>query len=328
MEYLNKQSIMKIISILLLSAVLFAVSGAAGAQDVRTLETKVADLLAKMPAKDKEHLSTLMEEMYSLGAGGTSLICEQVIQAGTGDDSRARYAVSSLTGYLSKGSDVAKKKVWEEQCLVFIRSAVSYEVRTFFIRQLNLIGSDAALEVLKPYVTHEVMCSDAVMALEAIGTTKAQEMLASTLDADLCPCAGPIMDALAVKGYGQALPGYIWWYEKGSQREKSAALLALAGSGSEEALPVLMKAAETAGYKWEPSGSVSALLLYARQAGLAGEIRTMEKITSLVISKSTTPETANQRLAAMSVVVAVKGEERFRCSLMPSMILISRSAAE
>ncbi len=300
---------MKILSTLLLSAVLFAVSGAAGAQDVRTIETKVADLLAKMPAKDQEHLNALMEEMYSLGARGTSLICEQVIQAGTGDDSRARYAVSSLTGYLSKGSDMAKKKVWEEQCLDFIRSAVSYEVRTFFIRQLNLIGSDAALEVLKPFVTHEVMCSDAVMALEAIGTAKAQEMLASALDADICPCAGQIMDALAMKGYGQALPGYIRWYEKGSQPEKSAALLALAGSGNEEALPVLMKAAEDAGYKWEPTGSVSALLFYARQAGLAGEVRTMEKITSLVISKSTTPETANQRLAAMSVAVAVKGED-------------------
>ena len=232
-----------------------------------------------------------------------------MIQAGTGDDSRARYAVSSLTGYLSKGSDMVKQKVWEEQCLGFVRSAVSYEVRTFFIRQLNLIGSDAALEVLKPFVTHEVMCSDAVMALEAIGTTKAQEMLASALDADNCPCAGQIMDALAVKGYGQALPGYIRWYEKGSQPEKSAALLALAGSGNEEALPALMKAAEVAGYKWEPTGSVSALLFYARQAGLAGEVRTMEKITSLVISKSTTPETANQRLAAMSVAVAVKGED-------------------
>jgi len=300
---------MKIISTLLLSAVLFAVTGAAVAQDVRTLETKVADLLAKMPAKDQEQLTSLMEEMYSLGDKGTSLICDQVVQAGTGDDARARYAVSSLTGYLSRGSDRTKTTAWEAQCLDFIRTADNYEVRTFFIRQLNLIGSDTALEVLKPYVTHEVMCSDAVMALEAIGTTKAQEMLASSLDADKCPCAAQIMDALAVKGYGQALPGYVRWYEKGSPSEKSAALLALAGSGSEEALPVLVKAAENAGYKWEPTGSVSALLLYARQAGLAGEVRSMDKILTLVISKSTTPETANQRLAAMSVAVAVKGEK-------------------
>ena len=56
---------MKILSTLLLSAVLLAVSGAAGAQDVRTIETKVADLLAKMPAKDQEHLNSLMEDMYS-----------------------------------------------------------------------------------------------------------------------------------------------------------------------------------------------------------------------------------------------------------------------
>src|SRR5512133_2891036 len=184
---------MKIISTLLLTAVLFTVSGAAGAQDIRTTETKVADLLAKMPAKDQDQLNILMDEMYSLGERGISLICDEVVPAGTGDDTRARYAISSLTGYLSKGSDIGGKSFWEGQCLNFIRSADNNEVRTFFIRQLNLIGSDAALEVLKPYVTNEAMCSDAVMALEAIGTAKAQEMLALSLDADSCPCAAQIM---------------------------------------------------------------------------------------------------------------------------------------
>ena len=70
-----------------------------------------------------------------------------------------------------------------------------------------------------------------------------------------------------------------------------------------------MRAAEAAGYMWEPTGAVQALLLYAKTIGLAGDTRGMKKITDQVISRSTTPGTAGQRLAAMSVVVAVQGED-------------------
>ncbi len=36
-------------------------------------------------------------------------------------------------------------------------------------------------------------------------------------------------------------------------------------------MPVLMRAAESAGYMWEPTGAVQALLLYAKTVGLAGD---------------------------------------------------------
>ncbi|MBE0666623.1 MAG: HEAT repeat domain-containing protein, partial [Bacteroidales bacterium] len=245
----------------------------------------------------------------SLGDKGTALICEQVVQVGTGDDTRARYAISSLSSHLSKGSDNDRKGVWEKQCLRFMKDAGSYEVRLFFMRQMNLIGSDVAVEALSPWVNHEVMCSDAVMALQAIGTDKAQGMLASTLAKAECPCASQIMVALAASNYSSAVDDYIRWYERGTPAEKSAALGALAASGRSEALPVLTKASENAGYKWERTGAVSALLLYAEQAGMAGDKRTMDKITRMVMSKSNTGETAGQRLAAMSVIVSVEGEK-------------------
>ena len=42
-------------------------------QDVRTVETKVADLLARLPAESMELTSQLMEEMYSLGDEGRAM---------------------------------------------------------------------------------------------------------------------------------------------------------------------------------------------------------------------------------------------------------------
>src|SRR5665647_3549418 len=139
--------------------VLFAVLAALvlqvelNAQDVRTIETRVADLLAKLPAGNQDLTIRLMEEMYSLGDEGTSLICSKVVPAGTGDDTKARYAISTLTSHLSADRDNMRKSVWEKQCIRFMKAAGEREVRAFFMKQLNLVGSDAAVEAPVSY-TH------------------------------------------------------------------------------------------------------------------------------------------------------------------------------
>lgn len=293
----------------------FFVNIVLNAQDVRTLETKVADLLARMPADNQGIVSRLAEEMYSLGDEGIAQICMQVVPAGSGDDTRARYAVTALTAYLSGDSTDTRKRAWEKQCIRFINEARSADVRSFFIRQLNMIGSDAAVETLRTYATDQEMCDDAVMALQSIGSHAALQLLESALEAGECPCAAQVMDALAGKRYGKAVQTYIKWYEKGDPAERSAALYALASTTDPAAMPVLMRAAADAGYKWDRTGAVKALLLYAKNIGLAGNVGDMKKITDLVIGSCTTPETASQRLAAMNVIVAVEGSDALRMLL-------------
>ncbi len=295
--------------------ILFAVTAAlflqfaVNAQDVRTMETRVADLLARLPANNQSLTATLMEEMYSLGDEGTALICRQVVPAGTGDDTKARYAISTLTSHLSADRENTRKSVWEKQCIRFMKDAGDREVRAFFMKQLNLIGSDVAAMTMADYVRDSAICDDAVMVLKSSGSELSQKVLSDAVSADTCPCAAQILVALADMNNHSAIQSYLKWYEKGSRAEQSAALYALAGSGDPAALPVLMRAAENAGFKWEPTGAVQALLLYSKNRGLAGDVRGMKKITDLVISKSNTAETAGQRLAAMSILVAVEGEK-------------------
>ena len=295
--------------------ILFAVTAvfflqiAVNAQDVRTLETRVADLLARLPASNQNLTATLMEEMYSLGDEGMALICQQVIPAGTGDDTKARYAISSLTSHLSADKDDARKIVWEQQCIRFMKASGDREVKAFFMKQLNLIGSDAAAVTMADYVRDTVICDDAVMVLKSSGSEVSQKVLSDAVSSDTCPCAAQILVALADLKNDNAIQSYLKWYGKGNRAEQTAALYALAGTGDPLALPVLMHAAEAAGFKWEPTGAVQALLLYSKNIGLAGDVRGMKKITDLVISKSTTTETAGQRLAAMSILVAVEGEK-------------------
>ena len=80
----------KIFSTILSLLILF--TGSVTAQDVRTLETRVADLLAQFPSQNSEDTDKLMNDMLSLGDAGIKQICDQVIPIGEGDDTKARFA--------------------------------------------------------------------------------------------------------------------------------------------------------------------------------------------------------------------------------------------
>lgn len=290
-------------------AVFLLISAAAGAQDVRSLETRVADLLARMPADNMELASRLMEDMYALGEQGRAMICEQIVPAGTGDDMRARYSVSSLTAHLSADRDDTRKRHWEKECIGFMNLATDREVRSFFMRQLNLVGSALTVEALKPWVLSPEMCDDAVIALQSAGTAGAADLLTSALTASDCPCAAQVMVALAETRPGTSIDTYKSWYEKGNTAEKSAALYAIASTGAPSAGDMLTQAAAAASWRWDQTGAVRALLIYARKVGFAGDVKKMDRIASQVITASQAPEAASQRLAAMSVITEVKGRD-------------------
>jgi len=85
---------------------------------------RVADLLARLPADNQNLTARLMEEMYSLGDEGTSLICRPGSACRHRDDTKARYAVSTLTAHLTADKDNIRKSVWEKQCIRFMESGI------------------------------------------------------------------------------------------------------------------------------------------------------------------------------------------------------------
>lgn len=291
------------------------VSSALNGQDSRTIGTRVADLLARMPAGNKELAGKLMEEMYSMGEEGWDLICTAVVPAGSGDDVAARYAINTLTTYLSGDTGEERRKVWEQQCIRFMGATSDREVSSFFMRQLWLTGSDAAVDALREYAGTNELCDDAVMALQAIGSQAALDALSDALSRSQCPCAAQVMIALSEGHYSGATDSYLEWNRRGRRAERAAALHALAASGVPEAREPLLRAAEEARYQWDRTGAVQSLLLYARTIGLAGEVKEMKKITDLVLSVSNTPATAGQRVGAMSVLVEVTGDDALKMLL-------------
>jgi hypothetical protein len=72
---------MKIKRIILAATVFLLASSPSFTQDLRIAETKVADLLGRLPAADNATTAGLMKAMTELGEFGIRMICDQIIPA-------------------------------------------------------------------------------------------------------------------------------------------------------------------------------------------------------------------------------------------------------
>src|SRR5450759_2999864 len=140
---------MKIRKTLFITFFLLLASLTTYSQDKRTTETKVADLLARLPANDLQFANKLMGDMQSLGETGIKQICDQIVPPGTGDDTRPRFAVGSLTRFLSQPGKDSEKASWEKICISYATAQKDNMVKDFFMKQLQQIGGKQSAEAMK-----------------------------------------------------------------------------------------------------------------------------------------------------------------------------------
>lgn len=298
-------NIFKVLIFTLLTLVSARISAQISASD-----KVVADsILRAMPEADNGAVVASMTRLSSLGEEAMGYICSLIIPAGSGDDTAARYAVSSMTSFLSGYGDPDLMSLWERVCLRFTVEATDREVRSFFIRQLGICGSDMTVSAMSPFLNDSLVCSDVVMTLQSIGSDSALSLLAEALSSDSCRCPSQIMGALAFAGYRSGLESYRKWFDRGDAGCRRAALNAIAVTGDKEAEAILTGAAAEAGFSPEATGAVASLLRYAKKRGVSGDIRSMKRITGLVIDNSTTHATASQRINALGVITEVMGSD-------------------
>jgi HEAT repeat protein len=294
----------KSISLLLfLSLVTFTVNS----QDVRTIETRVADLLAQLPSRDAAYTEKLMNDMVTLGDAGIKQICNQVKPIGTGDDTKARFAVESFSRYLSKEGLEKERSGWEKICISYVADQKEYTVKDFFMKQLQLIGGDASIEAVKSYLTDKNLCSPAVAVITAAGGTQAEKVFSESLKNKDLPCAASVINSLAAMRSAVAINEFIYWSGSDDKAVKGAAFNALARTGDPKAYPVLSKAARQTSYTWEHTGATEALLNFARATGEKGDVKTMDIICKTVITNCNDRKNIQYKTEALDIMVRYHG---------------------
>ncbi len=298
---------MKIKNTLIISFVFLFVTVIAYPQDIRTTETKVADILARFPANDLQLNDKLMNDLIALDDAGIKQICDQIVPAGTGDDTRARFAIESLTRFLSQNGFEKDKADWEKTCIAYTTASKDNGVKDFYMKQLQLIGGDLSVDAVKIYLNDKDICQPALAVILAAGGKKAESVLAESLKNKDLPCAAAAMNALAIMKSQLAVNEYVMWSGSIDVNIKASAFNALAMSGAKQANAVLAKAAKGVAYRWEHTGATAAYLNYAKVCGLNGDLKTMDKICKLVISKCNDKLTIQNKAAALDIYIGFHG---------------------
>ncbi|HUH47010.1 MAG TPA: hypothetical protein VLZ54_07665 [Arenibacter sp.] len=193
-------NINKTLSVLLLFIGTLTIS----AQDNRTLDTKVADILAQLPTGDLEHSDRLMQEIIGLGESGILKFTDMLVPLGTGNDTKARYAVQSVAVYSGGSNAQIQNGIVENTLLKALEKASDKEVKTFLMERLQYVGTNASVAVLSSYLGNNALFEPALATLTAIGTEAAgKSILEASQGADANRLAA-FVDALGVLRFAPA----------------------------------------------------------------------------------------------------------------------------
>jgi HEAT repeat protein len=298
---------MKINRIILIAISLLVVSFSSYSQDKRTLETKVADLLARFPANDLQMTDKMMGDMLTLGDQGLKQICDNIIPAGTGNDTPQRFAIESMSRFLSQKGKETERLMWEGLCISYVNAKNDNDVRDFFMKQLQIVGGPKSAEAMKVYLTDKELCEPAAAVIIKSDPASAEIIFSEALKNPQITCAAVLMNHLASLGSDRAVKEYITWALSPDVNTRASAYYALAISGSPDANAVLSAAAKSASYKWEPAASVESLLKYAEVAGKKGNIKSSDKICKLIMTECDDETNIHYKTLALDIYVGNHG---------------------
>jgi HEAT repeat protein len=271
------------------------------AQDVRTLKTKVADLLAQMPAKSNEHLDRVMIQMLNLGDEGLSEVLMMLKPLGEGNDLTIRFALTSLARYASRHGLENEWNQLQSSFLKTIASASNKEIQIYLIQQLNYGANDQAVDPLKKYLSDERLCEPVAQLFKCIHSQKAEQALAEAL-----PNSTGINQITLVKTLGELKStrslSYITKLTGTDNTNLQRTVLgALANIGSSESYNILWNTAEKVSFRYEPTEAMAALLKYADELGKNNSLKLCKKLCQSVIKTNTTKDLIHNQVTAISV---------------------------
>ncbi len=295
-------------TIILLLLGLFLFTGAYS-QDQRTLETKVADVLTQVPTYDLDHRDRVMEQMISLGEEGLSQFANMIVPPGTGDDTRARFALGSLALYVGQPGQDDGHKLLTGLFNDVLSSNADNEVKAFFLYHLSFFGGADCAEAVAPLLGVDRLNEAAINVLVSMkdhSGLKAVKMAFPKLSGKnqmraviamgefQAPCA--VSDVTALAG-------------SGDEDMQQAVLFTLAEIADPSSAKLLGDAAKNAGYKQENTRAAASYVRYAERLAEKGELELSEKICRSIMKKAIGPGQITYANTALSIMVDNMGYE-------------------
>lgn len=294
----------KTIGVLLLFMVAFTTT----AQDNRTLDTKVADILAQLPTQDLEHSDRLMHEIIGLGTDGVLKFTDMLVPLGTGNDTKARYAVQSVAVYNGGTSPQIRNGIVENALLTALDKASDKEVKTFLIDRLTYCGTDKSVPALAAYLRSNDLYKPALAALTTIGTeTASKSILDAAKNAEGDKLAA-FLDALGELRYAPAQETLVNALISSSKSVREEALMALADIADPATYSVMEKWAADSNYGLNGAHGVLAFIHYGNRLQADGNKALSNAVANALLKNSRSNDQLHFRSAGMRLLSENQGD--------------------
>ncbi|MDZ4715986.1 MAG: DUF1080 domain-containing protein [Cytophagales bacterium] len=290
----------------LLFLVCSLVSVAAMTQDVRTTQTRVADVLALLPANDPPTAHRLCAELISLGDGGLKLVTSGAKSSGNPEGVPYRYAVALVTQYAATAE---AKAVVERAILDAIANEFNKELRTYFIQKLELVGSPRSIDLLARVIQEPPFAEAGVAALEVIGTPEAAALLRAVLPVSAPASRERIIKAMGVMGDTKAVPILTALTRSPNTTLRRQATWSLALIADEASARILLDLAGRAAFRRDSAETMPALLEYMDRLTRKGKTLTATSIRETVLENTMSPDQQHYRLTGARNFVTTRPAE-------------------
>jgi len=276
-----------------------AVSAVAGAADV-------AEIVAKLPADNAAAGQPMLAQIAKLGPGGVKQLCGLITPPSDVGDAKARYALHGLVLHTKRRGAEAERAMVEGVLLAAIAGASDEEVKAFFIRQVQLIGSARSVAPLGSLLASDRLCEPAAQALLRIRTGGVAAQFRRALPAAKGKRLMTIVQALGLLRDKASAKAILACASADEAKLRHTAWYALADIADARATKALAKAAASGG-GYERALGTKCYLQLARRLAEDGDEAGAAAICRDLLAKRTTAEEGNVQCAALHVLVGAVG---------------------
>jgi HEAT repeat protein len=295
--------IKKIFFIMIAAAAISLAAKAQGSKDQRTITTRIADLLAQLPARNAEQLKSSMLEISDMGEDGFVTLIGGLTGPGKGNNALLQYAIGGYSAYVMEKPNESDRMMSVNAYCKALNAASDKQNKEFLISQLELVGKDDAVACLQTYLTDAQLADPAARALVKINSDASKAALANALPTATGPAQLAVVEALGLSRNKQALPALHALASSPDQKVAKTALSALAHIADPSSAPVLNAAAAKANYLYEDRNALQADLYYGQMLVKDGNKTLARQVAKQISEKAIADNQVQARTAALKILV-------------------------
>lgn len=279
------------------------------AQTDNSLDAKVKAVLSKFPSQNEAALKKNMEELAQLGKPGLVQIASMLTPLGKGDNAKIQFALGGFTYYASQAGKEALRKDAAEAYGEALSKVNDPDSKNFLIYQLQTVGKDESVEVLKGYLKDERLSQPAARTLSRIATPAAGAALLQALGNAGGSAQLAITEALGVAHYKEAAPAIEKTATSTELNLRKVSLYALSEIGSPSSESILAGAAQKASFGYDEADATAVYLKYLAHLAANGNNAPAEKAALALIKATPDVKQSATRSAALKIYSDIKKRE-------------------